>query len=133
MYVYIRLTLEQHRSYRRQPLYSQKSMYNFTVGPLEGRTSLYSTIRGSCSTIVHTDWKKVDLHSSNPCCSRVRVCVCVYMYIKDLSNFDLNINVTLHSIQLVCFLSKIQEHPGNVLFIAVPLKKINFYFCYSSH
>ena len=57
------------------------------------------------------------------------MCVCVCMYIKDLNNFDLNINVTLHIIQLVCFLSKIQEHPGNVLFIAVPLKKINFYFC----
>lgn len=54
------------------------------------------------------------------------MCVCVYMYIKDLSNFYLNINVTLHIIQLVFFLSKIQEHPGNVLFIAVPLKRSTF-------
>lgn len=68
----------------------------------------------------------MDLHSSNPLFKGQRVCVCVYMYIKDLSNFYLNINVTLHIIQLVFFLSKIQEHPGNVLFIAVPLKRSTF-------
>lgn len=111
-------------------LYTVKNpCITFTVGPLEGSTSLYSTIRGSCNTIVRTDWKKKWTCTVQTPVVQGSVCVCVYMYIKDLSNFDLNINVTLHIIQLVCFLSKIQEHPGNVLFIAVPFKKINFYFC----